>query len=120
MKSQDVLLLCLLIANKESRSYKQSELASLLCMSSSTINKSLKKLEDVGLISSYVKEFYYYPDKIVCEEFFIKGLYAFLPKDKFHPKIDIILKKNNNNFKDFWYLIECAWLSPSWKFATSI
>lgn len=118
MKSQDVLLLCLLIANKESRNYKQAELAKLLCMSSSTINESLERLESVMLISSHIKDVKYFPAKYQCTELITKGMYAFLPKDMFHPKIDLFLNNKLHSYESIrsinhmWSLIHLAWISP--------
>jgi biotin operon repressor len=68
MKPQDVRLICLLIANNEYRNAHQSKLAQELKFSVSTINASIKRLKDVGLIvqTDTIK---YLPNIPACKEF---------------------------------------------------
>ncbi len=77
MKPQDVILLCLLIANKESQNWKQYELASHMGRSVSTINKSLKRLERVKLILTGMIDVKYYPHMTNAREFLKTGVYWF-------------------------------------------
>lgn len=80
LKPQDVVVLSKLIANQESRNWKQSELAQHLCMSVSTINGSLKRLERSNLIfinqGRIVDDIVpnYYPIEKACAEFLISSV----------------------------------------------
>ncbi len=107
MRPQDVIILCSLIANKECRNWKQSELASMLCMSVSTINASLKRLERVMLINTHnINGEKYHPVRQNCIEYFVKVFsYIFLPGQSFHPKLKEIMSKNSKDFSDFFSLL---------------
>ncbi len=107
MRPQDVIILCSLIANKECRNWKQSELASMLCMSSSTINASIKRLENVGLINTYgINGEKYHPVRETCMEYFVEGFsHIFLPGQAFHPKLKEIMNKNTKDFCDFFSIL---------------
>jgi len=74
IKGQDIVLLVKLITNKEARKWGQVKLSQHLCMSSSTVNKSLKRLEQSQLIVDSK-----HPIQTSCEEFIISCSFLFPP-----------------------------------------
>lgn len=81
IKGQDIVLLVKLITNKESRGWSQLKLSQHLCMSSSIVNSSLRRLWKVDLISS---DYYFnggklHPIQTSCEEFIISCSFLFPP-----------------------------------------
>jgi len=86
LKGQDIVLLVKLITNKEARSWSQAKLAEHLCMSSSTINASLKALSDASIV--HKKNTYMNPYDVSLvniydiNEFLIKGIKYFFSAEK--------------------------------------
>jgi len=63
MRQQDVLLLCLIINNKEYRNKSKTFLANILKISRASINESIKRLSDVNLILTGLKGVKLYPHR---------------------------------------------------------
>lgn len=75
IKGQDIVLLAKLLTNKESRSWKQSQIAEHLCVSVSTVNASLKRLIESRLIIKH--DVGCSPIIHSCKEFLIHGMKYF-------------------------------------------
>ncbi len=84
IKGQDIVLLVKLITNKESRQWGQLKLSQHLCMSSSTVNASLKRLERSQLIVySGIKNQTKNPIQVNCKEFILCSGYIFVAKTSY-------------------------------------
>jgi len=82
IKGQDIVLLVKLITNEEARKWSQLKLSQHLCMSSSTVNASLKRLEQsILIVYSGMKNQTKNPIQANCKELILCAPYMFVVKN---------------------------------------
>jgi len=87
LKSQDIVILLKILANKHPNQLLQKDLATYLCMSASEIHEGMKRLELSGLLGpvyrksedSNSNKIIRMPIKSACEECLIYGVKYFFP-----------------------------------------
>lgn len=87
LKSQDIVILLKILANKYPDQLLQKDLATYLCMSASEIHEGMKRLELSGLLGSVYRKsedsnsnkIIRMPIKSACEECLIYGVKYFFP-----------------------------------------
>ncbi len=76
MKTQDIELLCLLISSNVYHNASQQDIAFKLKRSPSTVNASIRKLKNSGLIITHLRDIKYWP--------YLDDCIKFLPSVKFY------------------------------------